>query len=365
MPTRNTNITLNLADDDEPAVQAQSDGGDTTTPDDRDTDESNATSSGVRNNDGSITVYGTSPPAGEERTENVPTSPLAAEISAFEAEIDHPDDFSATERRVVALQRLHPDLTNSEISDRLNTSDSTVSRACRKATLATLSDRAEIHAVFDQRTETQQAIISAQLAAPDRSEQALADMVGCSKGTVSTICNVYAPLRRKLDDVGLPADAPTVVDQQLSDETTTPTDHEESLPGSVTETEGEKAPFSCPECDETFDSQNARNGHLAVHSLDERTTTTQDGETGDGREHQEQVSDDDRPVPTVSDREHHNHHQDLTTIRQTVERLYDAAATEQSLCGTPASNASSAARQAICEVILTQIDAILTDEHSS
>jgi hypothetical protein len=100
MSQRDTNISLNLTGDGDPAVHRQ-DAPDASTA----TNETDETETGVTNPDGSVTVYGTpSDDAGDTTTENVPQSPLAGEIASFEQEMDHPGDWTDAERRAVGMQ---------------------------------------------------------------------------------------------------------------------------------------------------------------------------------------------------------------------------------------------------------------------
>jgi DNA-directed RNA polymerase specialized sigma24 family protein len=336
MPTRNTNIALNLADDDEPAVQHQTDDSHETATDDPQTETPHTEMSDHTNPDGSVTVYATPDPDGDTTSENVPTSPLAAESSAFVNEIDHPDDFSATDRKIIALQRLHPDYSHAEISERLDIADSTVSRVCRKASLATLSEPDAIHAAFHDRTPTQQAVIAALVDDADRPPGEIATHADCSTSTVGNIRRDFAPLTRKLRTVGLPA--AYTADSTDADETAADT------------------AFVCDTCGETFETVHARNGHTAVHSTDASSAHTAD--TGDAPPTEQAPDDPTPPDPATPTRDGDTERADIAALRATVQQLHDAAVTEQSLCDSPASTASAAARQATCEVILTQIDAI-------
>lgn len=197
MADRESNIALNLADDDEPTVQAQ------------ENDEQNhtdqAASEGVENSDGSVTEYATPPaPDGDESAQNVPESPFAAEIAQFRDEIAHPEDFSDAQLKAVGISRLHPDLSNGEISERMDHSSTTVGKALRKADMATLSGQEEIHEAFQNRTDTQQGIIATAVSAPDKSDREVAEIVGCGKSTAKPVRRKFMPLVRKLRDTGFP-----------------------------------------------------------------------------------------------------------------------------------------------------------------
>jgi uncharacterized Zn finger protein (UPF0148 family)/transposase-like protein len=363
MPTRNSNITLNLTDDDEPAVQQRhTNGSDTAPAGDSDDDHSDEAIE-ITNDDGSVTVYGTPEPTGKTTTENVPGSPLAAEIRAFEEEIDHPEAFSDIERQAVAIHRHRPDLSHGDISDRLEIARTTVSKACRKARLAALSDSEEIHAAFHRRTDAQQAIITASVRTPDRLPGALADLTGYSRTRVSTAQNNFGPLIRHLTEVGLPDDAQTTLDQPPQDDLASADEAAEALADSApdaTDESDETVSYVCPTCGETFDSVNARNGHTAVHTQESDTDDAiAPHEPADEDEHTHEVDTDGTTAP--AEQTPLVAREDLTTIRQTVERLHEAAATEQELCDSLVSQASTAARQATCNVILARIDAVLTE----
>jgi hypothetical protein len=220
---------------------------------------------GVTNPDGSITVYGTPPDAdGETTTENVPQSPLAGEIAAFEQERDHPEDWTDAERRAVGVHRLHPDLNDREISDRLDISKTVVGKARRKVTLAALDGTAEIHTALQALTPTQQTVIAASVHDPDRTRADLAALADCSLGTTGSIRRRFKPLVRQLRDVGLPDDTAALLNE--TDSTDTATDRTIET---ATDHEPAEEPFTCETCGATFDSVHARNGHTAVHQRED------------------------------------------------------------------------------------------------
>jgi hypothetical protein len=303
MAQRDSNIALNLTGDGDPAVHRQ-DAPDASIETDADT---TATDTGVTNPDGSVTVYGTpSDDAGDTTTENVPQSPLAGEIATFEHEVDHPEDWTDAERRAVGIQRLHPELSDSEISDRLDISTTVVGQARQKVELATLDGQEAIHTVFHELTPTQQTVLAASIRDPDRSTTALADLADCAPGSAGSIRRRFKPLLRQLTDVGLPEDIDPPI-ETATDETATTASVNDSdrdsetvtAQNDETATEQEAAErFTCATCGASFDSADARNGHTAVHTTEDDTSETDDEQpTTDS----DATSESDRPRPTTDD----------------------------------------------------------------
>lgn len=352
MPTRKSNITLNLTDDDEPAVQQQL--GEETAQEDADTAD--------------LPEYVTPPnPPGEMSSENVPESPIAAAMHRFTQQIEQPDEFTTTELEAIAVSRLHPDLSRTEVADRLDISPSTVGNANRRARLAELSEPDEIHATFRERTERQQTIIEAFVADPDCSDAQLSTLADCSTSGVETTKHVFAPLIRKLREVGFPDEyEPTVADELAPI-------HPETSTTDTTDTE----PFACEVCGKTFDTANARNGHKAVHSNDDTgavsvddsaTTSTVEIEPTEFENvwtETESTEPDDDAAPDAETTAPENEmvpRSELKHLRQFVDGLRDAAATEHSLTDDRVGHRSTAARQAVCETVLAKIDAVLAND---
>jgi hypothetical protein len=173
--TTRHHIALNMTGDGTPAVQQQG-----TDPSSETTDDTDETDPRVTNPDGSVTVYGTPDDAGDTTTENVPQSPLAGEIAAFEQAMDHPADWTDAERRAVGIQRLHPELSDTDISQRLDLSKTVVGKARRKVELATLDSQEAIHTAFHELTPSQQTVFAASVRNPDRPTTDLAELADCA-----------------------------------------------------------------------------------------------------------------------------------------------------------------------------------------
>jgi DNA-directed RNA polymerase specialized sigma24 family protein len=351
MAQRDTNIALNMTDDGTPAVHQQ--GTDVSTATTDDTDE---TDPRVTNPDGSVTVYGTPPDdAGDTTTENVPQSPLAGEIAAFEQAMDHPEDWTEAERRAVGMQRLHPALSDSEISDRLDISTTVVGQARQKVELATLDGREAIHTAWQDRTPTQQTVLAASVHDPDRSTTDLAKLADCARGTVGSIRRRFKPLLRQLSDVGLPeeSDPPT---EAATDETATTvttasgsdSDRDsEAVPAQDDKTDAAQAAegaFTCATCGATFDSHHARNGHTAVHTSEEDDASETDDETPTNESDNTSAADGTRPS--------------IDDIKRFVTGLRERASDDHPQRHSEAQNGAngSAVQQVTCDAILTYID---------
>jgi transposase-like protein len=338
MAQRDTNIALNMTGDGTAAVQRQGT--------DNPTDSADDTEPGVTNPDGSITVYGTPPDdTGETTTENVPQSPLAGEIAAFEQEMDHPEDWTDAERRAVGLHRRHPDLTDREISDRLDLSKTVVGKARRKVELATLDGTAEIHTALQALTPTQQTVIAARVRDPARTRADLAALADCRPGTTGSIRRRFKPLVRQLRDVGLPDETAALLDE--SEPTDTSTEQADE-----TAHEPAEEPFTCETCGATFDSVHARNGHTAVHQReDDEAETISETDTGHKTETvsghaASAASEADGTRPSTDD------------IKRFVAGLRERASdiSPQRHSDSQHGTDGSAVRQVTCDAILTYID---------
>lgn len=362
MPTRDSNISLNLTDDDEPAVQQQL--GEETEQEDADTAE--------------LPEYVTPPNLpGDVSADNVPESPLAAAMNRFAQQIERPDEFTTTEREAIAVTRLHPDLSRSEVADRLDISSSSVGNAIRRADLAELSEPDEIHAAFRERTDRQQTIIEALVADPDCSPDHLGTLADCSSSGAESTKHTFAPLIHHLREVGFPND----YDLTVSD-ASAPT----SPKTADTETTSSET-FACDVCGKTFVTAQGRNGHTAVHSnedtkeepgddssptstTDIESTETEDGDASLSEDLADDIADlfatttdnENNTAPTDEPTTHETEmvpRSDLQHLRQFVDGLRDAAATERSLTDDRVGQQSTAARQAVCEAVLTKIDKVL------
>lgn len=305
MPDRDSNIELDLTDSDASSVQRQSD---EEIDDHQEFDED-------------IPEYATPPdPPGTVTTENVPESPLAAKINQFTQQIDRPDEFTSTELQVIAISRLHPELTTTDVADRLDVSATTVSQATRRARLAELSERSEIYAAFQERTEGQQKIISVLVDRPDCSRDQLAAVLGYSQSGIASIERNHAPLIRKLREMGLPDD------------------------------------YDVPSLDSIDESASTRetdqSTNLESKTVDNEPTATDSSAMT-------------APVPNVETAFFNENvvlpQSELHRLRRFVVDLRNMAATERSLSDSPVGQQSSAARQAVCDSILIRIDTLVED----
>jgi hypothetical protein len=311
---------------------------------DNPTDSADDTEPGVTNPDGSVTVYGTPDADGETTTENVPQSPLAGEIAAFEQETDHPEDWTDAERRAVGLHRLHPDLNDREISDRLDISKTVVGKARRKVTLAALDGIAEIHTALQALTPTQQTVIAASVRDPDRTRADLAAIADCRPGTTGSIRRRFKPLVRQLRDVGLPDDTAALLDESEPTDTAT-----EQADETATDHDPAEETFVCETCGATFDSKHARNGHTAVHQRendDEETTsetdTAQHTETAPGHT-ASAARESDKTRPSTDD------------IKRFVTGLRERATADHQHSDSSALD-HSAVRRITCDAVLAYIE---------
>jgi hypothetical protein len=341
MAQRDTNISLNMTGDGTAAVQRQGT--------DHPTDSADDTEPGVTNPDGSITVYGTPDADGETTTENVPQSPLAGEIAAFEQETDHPEDWTDAERRAVGLHRRHPDLNDREISDRLDISTTVVGKARRKVELAALDGTAEIHTALQALTPTQQTVIAASVRDPNRTRADMAALADCSPGTTGSIRRRFRPLVRQLRDVGLPGDTAALLDANESTATVTSTEQADET---ATDHDPAEESFVCETCGATFDSKDARNGHTAVHTREDDTEeSTNETDTG---QHTETA-----PGHTASAaRESDETRPSTDDIKRFVTGLRERATADhpQRQSEPPDGVDGSAVRRVTCDAVLTYIE---------
>jgi hypothetical protein len=340
MAQQDTNIALNLTGDGTPAVHRQN------APDASTDNNETATDPPVTNPDGSVTVYGTPPDdAGDTTTENVPQSPLAGEIAAFEQEMEHPEDWTDAERRAVGMQRLHPELSDSEISDRLDISTTVVGQARQKVALATLDGCEAVHAAFHDRTATQQTVLAACVRDPDRTTTDLAELADCAPGSAGSIRRRFKPLLRQLSDVGLPEeiDPPTdetattanVSDSEREGETRTAQDDETDAAQAAAES------FTCEICGATFGSKHARNGHKAVHTNEDEDASETDDEHTTTETDTTSASDGTRPA--------------IDDIKRFVTGLRERATDDHHHSDAPALD-QNAMRRMVCDAVLTYIE---------
>lgn len=269
-------------------------------------------------------------------------------MNRFTQQIEQHDEFPTTELEAIAVTRLQPDLSRAEVADRLDISSSLVGNAIRRAELAELSEPDEIHAAFRERTDRQQTIIEALVADPDCSSDHLETLADCSSSGAESTKHTFAP---------------------TSPETTS------------SET------FACDVCGKTFDTADGRNGHTAVHSnedteaepgddssptstTDIESTETEDGDASLSVDLADDIADlfatttdnENDTAPTDEPTTHETEmvsRSDLQHLRQFVDGLRDAAATERSLTDDRVGQQSTAARQAVCEAVLTKIDKVL------
>jgi hypothetical protein len=205
MAKRDSNIVLNTTDNGEPAVQRRTDAEESIDNEPTDDESTDEPTDGVTNPDGSTIVSATpKEPSGTSTTENIPQNLLEPEIQQFKAETDHPEDWTDLELKAVGLRQRHPDLSTSEISDRLGISKSVVRRGERKVSFAELSDKNEIYAAFRDCTTTQQAVIAASVASSEYTNSEISDMAACTQNTVRSTRRRFRPLMRTLNTVGLP-----------------------------------------------------------------------------------------------------------------------------------------------------------------
>jgi hypothetical protein len=338
MVQRDTNITLNMTGDGDSAVQRQR------TPDESTESDGEP---GVTNPDGSITVYGTPPDdTGETTTENVPQSPLAGEIAAFEQEMDHPEDWTDAERRAVGVHRLHPDLTDREISDRLDISKTVVGKARRKVDLAALDGTAEIHTALQALTPTQQTVIAASVREPDRTRADVAALADCRPGTTGSIRRRFKPLVRQLRDVGLPDDTAALLDANESTATDTSTEQADET---TTDHDPAEESFVCKTCGATFDSKDARNGHTAVHTREDDTEeSTSETDTG-------QQTETDTAHTASAAREADETQPSTDDIKRFVTGLRERATADHQHSDSSALD-HSAVRRITCDAVLAYIE---------
>jgi hypothetical protein len=349
MAQRDSNIALNLTGDGDPAVHRQ-DAPDASIESDADT---TATDTGITNPDGSVTVYGTpSDDAGDTTTENVPQSPLAGEIATFEHEADHPEDWTDAERRAVGMQRLHPELSDTDISQRLDLSKTVVGKARRKVELAALDSQADIHTAFHELTPSQQTVLAASVRDPDRSTTDIAELADCARGTVGSVRRRFKPLLRQLSDVGLPEgfDPPTEMTSDETAPTASMSDNErerETATAQDDETDAAQAAeasFTCETCGASFGSQHARNGHTAVHTTEDDNASESDDEPSTTETETTRKADEKRPM--------------IDDIKRFVTGLRERATADQPQHHREAQNGAngSAVQQVTCDAILTYID---------
>jgi transposase-like protein len=182
--------------------------------------------------------------------------------------IDYPTAYTETDLTVMVLDRLQSSLSDRALAQQIDSSATTIRRARTKAEIATLSSPTELHEYLDDLAEFKQNVIIAAVQHPDSSRSSIADLAGTSPATANTRYTEYKPLIYRLRAVGLPAE----LRDRLESTESTAADETANTDSSSTDNTSQEDEYACPECGETFETVNQRNGHTAVHSTTAETS---------------------------------------------------------------------------------------------